>query len=73
MVQLVRPAGLEPEGTNEITGDSKGSLTRSITGSTADFQLIVRVIEAWPGLPYPLKAAILAIIESSSSSQEDSR
>jgi hypothetical protein len=80
-MKLERAKGFEPSAQNSELVDSqalpqseKSDYTQIraqiLDSSSPD---LAKVVEAWPNLPGPLKAAILAIIDSSAASKEDNR
>ena len=57
----------------QLVGDSQSSSNTQIRAQILDAlgRDLSRVVAAWPELPAPLKAAILAIVKSSTAKRED--
>jgi hypothetical protein len=78
---MERVKGIEPSAENAKTIDSVGfpqvthsdytQIRAQILGELGPE--LARVVAAWSSLSQPLKAAILAIIDSSAASKEDNR
>jgi hypothetical protein len=67
--EMVPRLGLE---SSESPNKDRENLAPTHLGTHQDSDL-VKIITAWSHLPFPLKAAILVIVNSSATSQEDAK
>ena len=65
--------GLNLQKTPDSLGNSDSASQIASQKIGAAFDGLDSVVEAWANLPCPLKAAILAIVDSSAASKEDTR